>query len=209
MSDLNPDGAYMIRVGAKRFYLLSLKYRDQKDNQFKVADYRIKRTDPENYRQNIFYTLQKKKIFYTLHKNILYNFTIGQVRKAGVEMEQPQEFDDPNTTISNILDRLRRFGVTIDFAPSKLKQGYGEQALFVLDRLSDEALRATQFTWSQPEAPEEEAKEDEEMEDDAEVLLDRVEEDMAGETSDEEEEDILHIDDFKNYHQNKVDRYHY
>ena len=119
-------------------------------------------------------------------------------------MEQPQEFDDPNTTISNILDRLRRFGVTIDFAPSKLKQGYGEQALFVLDRLSDEALRATQFTWSQPEAPEEEAKEDEEMEDDAEVLLDRVEEDMAGETSDEEEEDILHIDDFKNYHQNKV-----
>ena len=120
-------------------------------------------------------------------------------------MEQPQEFDDPNTTISNILDRLRRFGVTIDFAPSKLKQGYGEQALFVLDRLSDEALRATQFTWSQPEAPEEEAKEDEEMEDDAEVLLDRVEEDMAGETSDEEEEDILHIDDFKSYHQNKVD----
>ena len=59
MSDLNPDGAYMIRVGAKRFYLLSLKYRDQKDNQFKVADYRIKRTDPENYRQNIFYILQK------------------------------------------------------------------------------------------------------------------------------------------------------
>ena len=38
-----------------------------------------------------------------------------------------QEFDDPNTTISNILDRLRKFGVTIDFAPSKLKQGFGEQ----------------------------------------------------------------------------------
>ena len=42
-------------------------------------------------------------------------------------MEQPQEFDDPNTTISNILDRLRKFGVTIDFAPSKLKQGFVEQ----------------------------------------------------------------------------------
>ena len=42
-------------------------------------------------------------------------------------MDQPQEFDDPNTTISNILDRLRKFGVTIDFAPSKLKQGFGEQ----------------------------------------------------------------------------------
>merc|ERR1712012_104471 len=121
------------------------------------------------------------------------------IRKAGQDMDQPQEFDDPNTTISNILDRLRRFGVTIDFAPSKLKQGFGEQALFVLDRLSDEALRSTQFTWNRPEAPEEEAKDDEEMEEDAEVNLDRVEEDMAGEYSDEEEGDILHIDDFTNY----------
>ena len=52
MSDLNPDGAYLIRVGATKSFVLSLKYRDNKDNQFKVADYRIKRTDPENYRQN-------------------------------------------------------------------------------------------------------------------------------------------------------------
>ena len=69
----------------------------------------------------------------------------------------------------------------------------------MLDRLSDEALRSTQFTWNRPEAPEEEAKDDEEMEEDAEVNLDRVEEDMAGEYSDEEEGDILHIDDFTNY----------
>ena len=42
MSDLNPDGAYLIRVGATKAFVLSLKYRDHKDNQFKVADYRIK-----------------------------------------------------------------------------------------------------------------------------------------------------------------------
>ena len=53
----------------------------------------------------------------------------------------PKEFDDPNTTITNILDIVRQMGVSIDFAPSKLKQGYGEQAIFVLDRLSDETLR--------------------------------------------------------------------
>ena len=73
----------------------------------------------------------------------------------------------------------------------------------MLDRLSDEALRATQFTWSQPQAPEEESREDEEMEEEAEVFLDRVEEEMAGEYSDEEEEDILHIDDYSRI-QNKV-----
>ena len=47
--------------------------------------------------------------------------------------------------------------------------------------------------------PEEDAREDEEMEEDAEVNLDKVEEEMAAEYSDEEEGDILHIDDFTNY----------
>ena len=49
------------------------------------------------------------------------------IRKTGRQCEQPQEHDDPNSTISNILEQVRRFGVSIDFAPSKLKQGYGEQ----------------------------------------------------------------------------------
>ena len=44
------------------------------------------------------------------------------IRKAGTPFEQPQEFDDPNSTISNILDVVRKLGVAIDFAPSKLKQ---------------------------------------------------------------------------------------
>ena len=78
-----------------------------------------------------------------------------QIIIIGRHFEQPQEFDDPNTTISNILEhvsrdispldlcltsdlthflQVRKIGVTIDFAPSKLKQGFGEQALFVLDR---------------------------------------------------------------------------
>ena len=47
-----------------------------------------------------------------------------------------QEFDDPNSTIANILEVVRDLGLTIDFAPSKLKQGFGEQALFVLDILA-------------------------------------------------------------------------
>ena len=78
-------------------------------------------------------------------------------------------------------------------------QVLSSQALFVLDRLSDEALRSSHFTWSQPVPPEEETKEDEEMEEDAELNLDRVEEDMAGEYTDEEEEDIMHIDDFAKF----------
>ena len=78
------------------------------------------------------------------------------IRKAGTRFDPPQETDDPNTTISNILEQLRKVGVTIDFAPSKLKQGFGEQAIFVLDRLSDEALKAAQFHWSSPIPPSDE-----------------------------------------------------
>ena len=53
------------------------------------------------------------------------------IRKTGKNFESPQEFDDPNSTIANILDHVRRLGVTIDFAPSKLKQGYGSIHLFI------------------------------------------------------------------------------
>ncbi|XP_023321011.1 intraflagellar transport protein 57 homolog [Eurytemora carolleeae] len=126
------------------------------------------------------------------------------IRKAGKSFDPPQEFDDPNSTISKILENVRKIGVTIDFAPSKLKQGYGEQAIFVLDRLSDEALRFVGFSWNTPIPPVEEGQEEEEIDDDMEVNLDRVEEDMAGDYSEEEEGDILHIDDLSAYPLDKL-----
>ena len=119
------------------------------------------------------------------------------IRRTGKNFESPQEFDDPNSTIANILDHVRRLGVTIDFAPSKLKQGYGDQALFVLDTLSNEALRAVNFEWRTPVPPIQDENDDEEIEEeDAEVDIERVEEDMLGVYSEEEEGDVLHIDDF-------------
>jgi estrogen-related receptor beta like 1 len=38
-------------------------------------------------------------------------------------------------------------GVSVDFPPNKLKQGFGEYALFVLDNLADAALKSTNFVW--------------------------------------------------------------
>eukprot|EP00095_Tigriopus_kingsejongensis_P002763 maker-scaffold845_size89356-snap-gene-0.15 protein:Tk02763 transcript:maker-scaffold845_size89356-snap-gene-0.15-mRNA-1 annotation:"intraflagellar transport protein 57 homolog" len=118
------------------------------------------------------------------------------IQKSGTPFDQPQEFDDPNSTISNILDAVRRHGVAIDFAPSKLKQGFGEPAIFILDRLSDEALRSTRFQWGKPIPPTENLEEEEDVKDEAELDLDRVEEEMAANYSDEEDDDeILHIND--------------
>ena len=117
------------------------------------------------------------------------------VRKSGQGFDQPQESDDPNTIIANILHHVRGLGVVIDFAPSKLKQGYGEQAIFVLDRLTDEALRSTKWQWRRPVPPSNSGLEDiDDVESDDEIILEKLEEEMAEDYSDEDEADILNID---------------
>ncbi|XP_070606207.1 intraflagellar transport protein 57 homolog isoform X2 [Erythrolamprus reginae] len=109
------------------------------------------------------------------------------INKAGHPFEQPQEYDDPNATISNILAELRSFGRTVDFPPSKLKSGYGEQACYVLDCLAEEALKYTSFSWKRPTYPTEELEEEAITEDDAELTLNKIEEIIAEEETDNEE----------------------
>nr|CAD7455958.1 unnamed protein product [Timema tahoe] len=118
------------------------------------------------------------------------------IRKTNRQLEQPQEYDDPNSTIASILDNLRATGTSVNFPPNKLKQGCGQQAVFVLDRLADAALKSTSFLWHKPEPPVElDHEEDVPVEDESELLLERVEEDMAAEGSDDEEETLLRIED--------------
>ncbi|XP_074855003.1 intraflagellar transport protein 57 homolog isoform X2 [Carettochelys insculpta] len=109
------------------------------------------------------------------------------ITKAGHPFEQPQEYDDPNATISNILSELRSFGRSVDFPPSKLKAGYGEQACYVLDCLAEQALKHTGFSWKRPVYPTEELEEEAIIEDDAELTLDKLEEEIVEEESDNEE----------------------
>uniref|UniRef100_A0A8D0HWQ5 Intraflagellar transport protein 57 homolog n=1 Tax=Sphenodon punctatus TaxID=8508 RepID=A0A8D0HWQ5_SPHPU len=101
------------------------------------------------------------------------------INKAGHPFEQPQEYDDPNAMISSILSELRSFGRSVDFPPSKLKAGYGEQACYVLDCLAEEALKHISFSWKRPLYPTEELEEETITEDDAELTLNKVEEEIA------------------------------
>ncbi|XP_017365913.1 intraflagellar transport protein 57 homolog [Cebus imitator] len=101
------------------------------------------------------------------------------INKAGHPFEQPQEYDDPNATISNILSELRSFGRTADFPPSKLKTGCGEHVCYVLDCLAEEALKYIGFTWKRPVYPAEELEEESVTEDDAELTLNKVDEEFV------------------------------
>ncbi|XP_063809698.1 intraflagellar transport protein 57 homolog [Pseudophryne corroboree] len=109
------------------------------------------------------------------------------INKAGHYFEQPQEYDDPNAIISKILTELRSLGGTADFPPSKLKAGHGEQVCYVLDFLAEEALKHIGFTWKRPVYPSEELDEEVVAEDDAELTLNKIEDEIAEEDSDDEE----------------------
>ncbi|CAJ1072915.1 intraflagellar transport protein 57 homolog [Xyrichtys novacula] len=125
----------------------------------------------------------------------LYMFTIiaaWLINTAGRPFIEPQEKDDPNATLSNILAELRAFGVKVDFPPSKLKYGSGEYVCFVLDRLADEALKRRGFSYKRPLYPTETTEEESVIEDDAELTLSRVEEEMI-EAPDEEEENVMDL----------------
>ncbi|XP_041103971.1 intraflagellar transport protein 57 homolog [Polyodon spathula] len=119
------------------------------------------------------------------------------INKACRPFEQPQEYDDPNATVSNILTELRTFGGQVDFPPSKLKAGYGEHVCYVLDRLAEEVLKQTQFNWNKPNYPTEELEESSVMEDDSELTLNKMQEEMIEEPDDYEEEHLMDLEALK------------
>ncbi|XP_060941765.1 intraflagellar transport protein 57 homolog [Limanda limanda] len=128
-----------------------------------------------------------------------YMFTIiaaWLINEAGRPFTEPQEYDEPNATVSNILAELRAFGVKVDFPPSKLKSGSGEFVCFVLDRLAEEALRRKGFSFKKPTYPTETTEEESVMEDDAELTLSKVEETLE-EPDDDDQENMMDLEALK------------
>ncbi|XP_039610083.1 intraflagellar transport protein 57 homolog [Polypterus senegalus] len=119
------------------------------------------------------------------------------INKAGCYFEQPQEYDDPNATVSKILKEFRNFGGSVDFPPLKLKTGSGENVCNVLDRLAEEALKATCISWKRPNYPTEAPEEGYFIEDIAEFSLDRLEEEITEEPDDYEDEHLLDLEALK------------
>uniref|UniRef100_A0A3Q1IM59 Intraflagellar transport protein 57 homolog n=1 Tax=Anabas testudineus TaxID=64144 RepID=A0A3Q1IM59_ANATE len=124
-----------------------------------------------------------------------YMFTIiaaWLINVAGRPFTEPQEYDEPNATVSNILAELRAFGVKVDFPPSKLKSGSGEYVCLVLDRLAEEALKKRGFSFRRPNYPTETTEEESVIEDDAELTLRKVEEELI--EPDDDVENVLDLE---------------
>lgn len=134
------------------------------------------------------------------------------IRKTGKDFEQPHEEDDPNTTITAIVDVLREKEIAVDFSNHKLKQGYGEQVCYILNVLADEALKVENFDWKKPviniNDAEETVDDVDQIEDETEILLDKVEEEMAIYSEESEGEDYGNTDDRVEGKDSLIDKVH-
>uniref|UniRef100_A0A0R3RN21 Intraflagellar transport protein 57 homolog n=1 Tax=Elaeophora elaphi TaxID=1147741 RepID=A0A0R3RN21_9BILA len=103
----------------------------------------------------------------------------------------PQEFDEPNGTVANILDALRSKNIPITFAPNKLKMGAGEQCLYVLDKLADLALIAKQFAWIKADPVAEDDEETNVVADQSEIIAEEFDEDEQIDVAEDDDNEIV------------------
>jgi len=101
------------------------------------------------------------------------------------------EYDDPNTVITNMLVMLKDLGVQVNTVPGKLKQGYGDGVCMVLHGMFKEILRRSGFEYMVPQFPDEGLADEAEVDSDAEIHSD-VQEDIPG---DGEEDDLMYQED--------------
>lgn len=105
------------------------------------------------------------------------------IRRIGKDFQQPNEEDDPNVIIASINDVLKEMDLHLDFSSHKLKQGFGDQVCYILNVLADEVLKKESFVWQRPvvnfQDPDESTDDVDQVEDETEIILDKVEEEMV------------------------------
>lgn len=99
----------------------------------------------------------------------------------------PDQFEDPNTIVTDVTLELKKQGIPIDFPTAKLKQGYGEEICQVLNALAQNALKAKKFKWARPAFGNEDYQEEQTVDDDIEVNTERVVEEVPEDFEDDDE----------------------
>ncbi|XP_036225234.2 intraflagellar transport protein 57 homolog [Bactrocera oleae] len=119
-------------------------------------------------------------------------------RKLGKEMDRPQEFDDPNTVIAKIVQILDEMDVQVDFPPNKLIRGAGPICLTVLDILATQANKVAQIAYNRPHIAQEDEVATDYLEDNAEIILEKLEDEQNAALSDDSDMEVNGGGGFKN-----------
>ncbi|XP_058454524.1 intraflagellar transport protein 57 homolog [Malaya genurostris] len=111
------------------------------------------------------------------------------IRTIGKTFDQPQEFDDPNMVIARIIRVLQEMDVPTDFQTNKLIQGAGPICIYIMDCLATQALKLTKFQIKRPECKKEDDPMVDLIENDSEIILEKVEEEQMAGASDESDDE--------------------
>jgi len=131
--------------------------------------------------------------------NTAYQFKyFTQLIVWGLKLRDPRweadwdEYDDPNTVITNIMVVLKDANIQVNAVPAKLKLGCGDGVCQLLHTFFKEVLTQTKFKWGVPSYPDEGMADEAEVDSDAEIHS--VDEDaMPG--GDGEEDDLMYQED--------------
>ncbi|KAH8271966.1 hypothetical protein KR044_012410, partial [Drosophila immigrans] len=118
-------------------------------------------------------------------------------KKLGKDMERPQEYDDPNTVIAKIIQMLEEIDVPVDFAPNKLIRGAGPICLNVLDILATQALKVAQVNFQRLHITQEEEFVGDYLEDNAEIILEKLEDEQNASALSDDSDMELEAHNFK------------
>ncbi|CAF1112452.1 unnamed protein product [Adineta steineri] len=99
-----------------------------------------------------------------------------------------------------MIAQFKKLGHDISVSTNKLRTGSGESVVYILNRLADDALKKTGFTWRSPEKPDELPDNDDAgaKDDDNEIDVNKIDEEMFNRDNDadeyEEDETVLNME---------------
>uniref|UniRef100_A0AC34QFU9 Uncharacterized protein n=1 Tax=Panagrolaimus sp. JU765 TaxID=591449 RepID=A0AC34QFU9_9BILA len=121
------------------------------------------------------------------------NLSVWLMKKCGESaLDYPQEFDDPNATISKILAVLKVEEIPVDYSISAIKKGSGPACLHILNELSKLAVKKNNFAFDRFEVIENDANEtgddadENDVGDSAEITAEQFDEEDNGSVIDED-----------------------
>lgn len=116
------------------------------------------------------------------------------IRETGKSFDQPQEFDDPNVIISKIIKSLNDMDIATDFQSNKLISGAGPICVYVLDCLATKVLKLSTVQVQKPQIKAEENSSLDIIENDSEIILEKLDEQngIESESDDERERNSIY-----------------
>lgn len=128
------------------------------------------------------------------------------IRETGKSFEQPQEFDDPNVVISRIIKSLNDMDIPTDFQSNKIISGAGPICVYVLDSLTTKVLKLSTVQVQRPQIKAEENTSLDIIENDSEIILEKLDEQNGIESESDDERERNSIYDL-NLNEKKRNKY--